>query len=79
MYLAVLVGNDTVFVLFGGDSHFQGTSSVVLLDVTNPTNISYIDTYGNPKSKKKSSRLSTGETAGIAVASTVVVRLIILY
>lgn len=72
MFLAVLV-NDTLFVLFGQNQNFKSISSIVILDVSDPSRISYLDTYVSSSSDP---RLSKGATIGIAIGASVGVSII---
>lgn len=71
-------------MVFGKDSSDSPTLSVVVLNVTNPTNVTLVDRYIDPKgslipritnSKGSETGLSTGAIAGIAVGATAAVRI----
>ncbi|KAI7889480.1 uncharacterized protein EV154DRAFT_514362 [Mucor mucedo] len=76
---ALVISHETVFMVFGKDSSDSPTLSVVVLNVTNPTNVTLVDRYIDPKgslipritnSKGSETGLSTGAIAGIAVGAT---------
>ncbi|CAO3656528.1 unnamed protein product [Mucor fragilis] len=74
---SVLVNNNTLFVMWGIDPNKVGTSSVLILNTTNPDAISVSEKYIDPKApnpaeESNSTGLSTGAKAGIAVAAVVV-------
>lgn len=71
-YLAVPVYNDTVFVVFGINLAGVAVSSMIALNVTDPSNILYLSAYVDPNAVIRSISnpgLSTGATAGVAVGS----------
>lgn len=71
-YSAVPVYNDTVFIVFGINLAGVAVSSMITLNVTDPSNILYLSAYVDPNIVTRSSishGLSTGATAGIAVGS----------
>ncbi|KAI8969817.1 hypothetical protein BDB01DRAFT_580750 [Pilobolus umbonatus] len=78
---ATLVGNN-LFILFGGDAG-QFINDVVIMDVSNPDRIQYLDIYAysapaileEPLSDKKG--LGTGAIVGIAVGCVVLIALVI--
>jgi hypothetical protein len=81
--IAVMVGNETLFILFGKDSTLKGISSVAILNVTDPNHITYIDKYIDPKKNQHTppntsleewNGLSTGAIAGIAVGCVIAVK-----
>lgn len=45
---AVLVNNDTLFIMWGIDSNNVGTSSILILNVSNPENITLSSNYIDP-------------------------------
>lgn len=95
--IAVLVNNNTLFVMWGIDPNKAGTSSVLILNTTNPDAITMSNKYIDPNASNATQEsdgntvkpvdgntssdtyatkgLSSGATAGIAVAIVVVVRL----
>ncbi|GAA5804779.1 hypothetical protein HPULCUR_010286 [Helicostylum pulchrum] len=79
---AVPVYNNTLFIVFGRGASGVSVSSMVILNVTDPSNISYLSTYVDPNGvensniyeEEKSSDslgLSEGVTAGIAVGTII--------
>ncbi|KAI8640208.1 hypothetical protein BD408DRAFT_420116 [Parasitella parasitica] len=66
---SVLVNNNTLFVIWGIDSNKVGTSSVLILNTTNPDLITMSSKYigPNPSNGDRNSGLSGGAKAGIAV------------
>lgn len=71
-YLAVPVYNNTLFIVFGRSLTGVAVSSIVTLNVTDPSNISYLSSYVDPNGVERPSNstgLSTGATAGIAVGA----------
>jgi hypothetical protein len=88
--IAVMVGNETLFIVFGKDTASIATSSAVVLNVTNPNKIVYIDKYFSPMNQDvlsgvnltdlpnadpiKPGGLTSGAVAGIAVGSVIAVR-----
>ncbi|KAG2202471.1 hypothetical protein INT47_013087 [Mucor saturninus] len=81
---AVAINNETVFIVFGKDTANVPTLSVLMLDVSNPSNITLMEKYVDPTAvvvppvanstttpiPEKESKLSTGATAGIAVGAS---------
>lgn len=75
--------NSTLFIVFGKNSLSVGTSSVLMLNITDPSgNISLYDTYTKLytddneidfSNASHSPDLSTGAIAGIAVGSVIAV------
>ncbi|KAG2234679.1 hypothetical protein INT48_005831 [Thamnidium elegans] len=69
---AVPVYNDTLFIVFGRGVSGIAISSMVILNVTVPSNISYLSAYVDPNGVAcpiNSPGLSSGATAGIAVGA----------
>ncbi|KAI9253103.1 hypothetical protein EDC94DRAFT_620243 [Helicostylum pulchrum] len=69
---AVPVYNDTLFIVFGRGVSGIAISSMVILNVTVPSNISYLSAYVDPNGVARpisSPGLSTGATAGIAIGA----------
>ncbi|KAG2204941.1 hypothetical protein INT46_005367 [Mucor plumbeus] len=77
----VLVDNSTLFIVFGKNSLSVSTSSVLMLNITDPSGkVSLYDTYtklhaydDNTGSPRDEAVLSTGAIAGIAVGSVIAV------
>ncbi|KAI7871988.1 uncharacterized protein EV154DRAFT_529417 [Mucor mucedo] len=81
---AVAINNETLFIVFGKDTANVPTLSVLMLDVTNPSNITLMEKYVDPTAvvvppvanstttpiPENESKLSTGATAGIAVGAS---------
>lgn len=73
--IAVLVNNETLFIVMGYNSVDLVTSAPIVLNIADPSNITYVEKYTDPNapqdadSEGQSSGLSTGAIAGIAVGS----------
>jgi hypothetical protein len=83
-YLAVIVNNDTIFIVFGREPSDIQTLAVLMLNVTNPLSITLLDksivpTATSPPTStseittNSETKLSTGATVGIAVGATAAV------
>lgn len=72
--LAVVINSETVFIVFGKDTSDLPLLSLLVLNVTNPSNVTLLNNYIDPNAPSvKSSGLSTGATVGIAVGVTAAV------
>lgn len=68
------MNKNTIFILFGKDAAENSTLSLVMLNGTNPSNVTFLEKYADPNAPMdpKSSKLSTGANAGIGVGVAVV-------
>jgi hypothetical protein len=89
VYLAVLANKDSLFIINGLNSVSTVADTPIVLNISNPASISYVEKYTDPnmllsinngtqaaEEKDKSNGLSTGAIAGIAVGAAVVVSFI---
>jgi hypothetical protein len=74
-YPAVLVNNDSLFIVNGINSQFTTTSTPIVLNISNPRAITYMQTYTDPNINSVENRtsLSSGAIAGIAVGASIAV------
>lgn len=73
-YLAVPVYNNILFIVFGRDVSGIAIYSMIILNVTVPSDISYLSAYVDPNGvarETSSPGLSKGATAGIAVGTAI--------
>lgn len=67
-YVAVPVRDDTVFIVFGKGASGFPVSSMIILNVKEPSNISYLSAYFDPNGvARPNPGLSAGAKAGIAI------------
>jgi hypothetical protein len=82
--LAILANKDTLFIVNGIDAISKVTSLPIVLNISNPSSITYVQKYTDPNVSLESSRdqpyeydssegLSTGAVAGISVGAAIVV------
>jgi hypothetical protein len=85
-HIAVLVNNASLFIVGGYNSQLEATNTPIVLSISNPHDIAYMETYTDPSKKKSNSnvtkprkdtkdtnQLTTSAIVGIAVGVTIAV------
>lgn len=73
-YLAVVITNSMLFIVFGLENETKFADKLLMLDVTNPSKITLMDKFIDP-SIDSQKRLTTGATIGIGVGVSAVVNI----